>query len=46
MLTNTEIYFICWIEILVTETILYYILYYTVLRNKFFNLKYALLFSQ
>ena len=30
MLTYTEIYFICWIEILVTE-----------LRNKFFNLKYA-----
>ena len=34
MLTNSEIYFICWIEILVTETI-----YCT--ENKFFNLKYA-----
>ena len=34
MLTNTEIYFFCWIEILVTEQ-------YTVLRNKFFNLKYS-----
>ena len=34
MLTNTEIYHICSIEILITEK-------YTVLKNKFFNLKYA-----
>ena len=34
MLTNTEIYIICWIEIRVIETI-----YST--GNMFFNLKYA-----
>ena len=36
MLTNTEIYFICWIEILVTET-------YTVLRKNFSQLEIRLI---
>ena len=35
MLTNIEIYFICWIEIFVIETIYYIEKYF------FFNLKYA-----